>query len=32
MYLGEKGDGSGRGIFLSESSEFFDKFEKYDKT
>jgi hypothetical protein len=28
MYIGEKKDGSGKGIFVRESSEFFDKFEE----
>lgn len=28
MYIGEKKDGSGRGVFVREADEFHEKFEK----
>ncbi len=29
MYIGEKKDGSGKGVFVRESAEFHEKFERH---
>ena len=29
MYIGEKKDGSGKGVFVREADEFYEKFEKF---